>query len=254
MIPGFAAGFAVKPVTSSSSWSNVYSMRYAGTVTGDAGRTNFGQPANWSKNLTHTTTGELTVTMRFKRNGRDGVLMASRNVTNGYMYIATASPAIAATFGGNFASGGTIADATWTALTWTVKNEAGTNVGRCYLASSSTSVLNTVAGSNPVIVDFILNERRDTNNTDFVIGAWGTSNIDELAVWSVGFSGADHTEYNNGGVPFNLLNHSKSASIISYYRCGDAAGDSSTVLKDTVGTYDGTHTNTSNVSYTTEVA
>lgn len=251
MIPGAMFASVARPIAGGAAWGNTYSTLYAGTVTSDAGRTTFGQPSAWSKTLNSQ---ELTMTMWFKRNGRDGILFASRSDSNAYWHCSISSGAIACYFGGNFASGGSVSDATWYPLTMTVRNESGTYTGRAYLGSSSTSILNTTGGTTALAMDFFLNIRRGSNNTNFSIGSWGTSNIDELAIWNVGFTGSDHVEWYNSGTPMDAEDHSQAANLLSYYRCGDAPSDSSTVLEDIIGSDNGTHENTSNVSYDADVA
>jgi hypothetical protein len=251
MIPGFAAGFAVTPTTSStSSFSNLYSVRYAGTTTADSGKTNFGQPAAWNISLTNS---EMTVTLRFRRNGRDGTLFGTRSTAGSHTWIAVSGGQIQSIFGGNFANGGTVSDATWYSLSHTVRSEPA-YTGRTFLGASGTSILNTVAGGDMVGVDWLANIRRGSNNTDFAFGSWGTFNIDEIAIWSTGFTGTDHLEYDNGGVAFDLTTHSKAAFLVSWFRCGDAPSDAGAVMEDVIGGNDGTNINTSNVSYTTVVS
>ena len=249
MIPG--AMFASTSRLISASWTNTKSVKYTGTVTSDAGRTTFGQPASWSKTLNSQ---EFTCTMWFKRNGRDGMLLASRSDSNAYWQTSVSSGAIVSYYGGNFASGGTVADATWYALTQTVRNESGTYTGRTYLGNSSTSICNTTGGTTALAIDFYLNIRRGSDNTNFSIGSWGAFNLDNIAFWSVGFTGTDHVEWYNSGHAMNATAHSKAANLINYYYCGDHASDSATVLKDVSGSVNGTHENTSNVSYATDVA
>jgi hypothetical protein len=251
MMPGAAHAFSkLIAAGGGGAWANAKSVRYAGVDTAGVGRTNFGQPAAWSKTLNSQ---ELTVTFWFRRNARDGMLFASRSDSNSYWQISMSGGALVCYFGGNFASGGVVADATWYPVTMTVRNESGTYVGRTYLGNSSTSVLNANAGTDALAMDFLLNLRRGSNNTNYSIGAWALSNIDELAIWNIGFTGTDHLEFRNGGTPMNPTTHSKAANLISAYRCGDDAGDTAGTLNDVVGSNDGTHENTANVSYPSAV-
>lgn len=250
MLPGACFASVTRPFAGGGGWSNAKSLRFAGADTAGSGRTNFFQPTNWSRTLTSQ---EFTITCWFRRNGRDGTLIGSRSNSNGYFWTSV-SGTISCTFGGNFASGGSVTDATWYPLTITVRNESGTYVGRAFLGSSSTSVLNTNAGSDTLTMDFFANARRGANNTDLAFGAWGLFNIDEIAVWNVGFTGAQHVEWYNGNTPMDATAHSQAAGLISYYRCGDAGSDTTSLLEDTVGSDDATHVNTSNISYPSDVA
>lgn len=252
MIPGACFASTSRPVAGGGppSWANAKSLRYDGADTAGSGRTNFYQPSNWSRTLTSQ---EFTITCWFRRNGRDGALIGSRSSSNGYFWISVGA-SISCTFGGNFASGGSVTDATWYPLTVTVRNESGTYVGRAYMGSSSTSILNTNAGSDTLAMDFLANARRGSNNTDLAFGAWGLHNIDEIAVWNVGFTGSDHVEWYNSGTPMDATAHSQAAGLISYYWCGDDAGDTTSVLIDTINGDDGDHVNTSNISYPSDVA
>lgn len=250
MIPGACFASVCRPFAGGGGgYSNTKSLRYAGEDTAGSGRTNFFQPTNWSRTLNSQ---EFTITCWFRRNGRDGTLIGSRSSSNGYFWTSVTGT-ISCTFGGNFASGGTVADATWYAYTQTVRNESGTYVGRAFLGSSSTSVLNTNAGTDTLAMDFLANARRGSNNTDLSFGAWGLFNIDEIAVWNVGFTGAQHVEWYNSGTPLDATTHSQAAGLISYYRCGDAPSDTTSVLEDIVGSDDGSHVNTSNISYPSDV-
>jgi hypothetical protein len=54
-------------------------------------------------------------------------------------------------------------------------------------------------------------------NTNFFNG-----NMDEVSFWNDDFTLAEIQEIYNGGVPTNLLNHSKIANGVSWFRMGDA--------------------------------
>lgn len=248
MLPG--AVFASVGRPAGAAWANTKSLRFAGSDTATVGKTSFGQPALWNRNLQSQ---EFTTTMWFRRNGRDGVLLSSRSDSNGYWYISVSSGQLVCIFGGNFVQGGTIVDNTWYSLTVTVRNESGTYVGRAYLGNSSTSIVNANAGADTLAMDFYLNVRRGSNNTNFSIGSWALHNIDELAFWNVGFTGADHLEWHNSGVPKDARTHSRASGLTNYYRCGDDPADTTSVLKDIVGSINGAHENPANISYPTQV-
>lgn len=68
-----------------------------------------------------------------------------------------------------------------------------------------------------------------------------SGHIDEVSFWSVELSSSEVSEVYNSGTPDNLLDHSQSANIDSWYRLGD--GDTSPTVSDNVGVVDGTLTN-----------
>lgn len=229
-------------------WANAYALRCTGTSTSDAGRVNLGQPSAWNVNLA---ANEFTITGWLYRDGDDGFVISHRSNAVDRFSIELASGNFNVVAGGNFmsTSGLSFPNATWEPWTFTSRNESGTYVSRLFVGNSSTSRANVNSGSTTGAVDWLLNARRGLNNTDIGFGTWGVMRWDELHFWDIGFTGDDHMEWRNGGTPMDATTHSRAANLINGYRCGDSAGDVSPVLKDYIGTNDGSFLNASNVAF-----
>lgn len=233
------------------SWSNTYSCKYAGTSTGTAGRTNFGQPTAWCLNLA---ANAFSVSFWFKRNGDDGSLLASADQsTNSHFRVGVAGTAIANLYaGGNFVTAGSCATSI-TNNTWFLFTAAfdGAGTMKIYVGNSSTACVTfATVGTQTCTRDWIINTLRSTTNSDIAFGEWALHNIDELTFWDTELSGTDHTARIDGsGHAVDPASHSKSANLINYYPCGDDAADTSSNLEDTVGTSNGTHSGSDGVTY-----
>lgn len=240
--------------TVSSSWSNVYSCKYAGSDTAGAGRTNWGQPASWCVNLS-SNARSWSYWIRLNGTGSevDGALLTSADQsTNSHLRMGTSGTALNNLYaGGQFvftSCSATITVGVWTLLTMSYDGAGNVSV---YVGNSSTSCIGTFSGvgSDLCTRDFLFNTLRGSTNSDVAFAEWGTPNLDELTVWSTALTGSDHVALQNAGHAINPTTHSKAGSLINYYRCGDDPSDTSSVLNDAVGAVDGTHVNTSNVSY-----
>lgn len=64
--------------------------------------------------------------------------------------------------------------------------------------------------------------------------------LDELSVWSTALTSTEITALYNNGLPADLTGLS---NLIHWYRNGDGPGDTSSIIKDQVGTVDGTLVN-----------
>lgn len=245
--------------TASSSWSNTKSCKYAGTATGTAGRTNWGQPTEWCVNLS---TNARSFSFWFKSNtgganNADGALLTSADQsTNSHFRLGTSGTAINNIYaGGQFVF--TSCSATITANTWTLVTMSYDGSGNVtlYVGNSSSSCIGTFSGVGTDLCtrDFIFNTLRASTNSDTAFGEWGTPNMDELTVWNTALSGTDHTNLISSGHAINPATHSKAANLISYYRCGDDAADSSSTLNDQIGAVDGTHSGSDGVTYPSDV-
>lgn len=86
-------------------------------------------------------------------------------------------------------------------------------------------------------------------DTDFFNG-----NIDEVSFWNTDLSLTEAQEINNAGVPKNLLNHSKSANLVSWFRMGDKGvwDGSNWTFPDQKGSNDGTSVNMEFIDRTNE--
>lgn len=67
--------------------------------------------------------------------------------------------------------------------------------------------------------------------------------IDEPSIWNATLTDAEIAEIYNGGDPTNLLTHSKASNLVSWWRMGDAVGDSITSILDQKGSNNATPTN-----------
>ena len=63
-------------------------------------------------------------------------------------------------------------------------------------------------------------------------------NIDEVAYWDVEFTPAQRVELYNAGVPTKLTTHSAAADLLSWWRMGDAPGDSTNTANPAARVYD----------------
>lgn len=234
-------------------YANGKSVRFAGSTTADVGYVNLGQPSAWQVDYS---ANEIAFTLFARRNGRDGRILSCRTDSSAPFDLAFSGGGLTGTIGGNFLSSGNIglADATWYFITATVRLEGSTHVGRFYVGNSNVSVANANAGSVVASgIDWLINHRRGANNSSLSFGAYGNHNVDELHVWSKGFTGDDHLEARNGNVAFDYSTHTHGAFLINGYRCGDHADDVSPVLKDYIGSQNGTLINPGNVSFPSEV-
>jgi hypothetical protein len=241
------------------SWSNTYSCRYAGTGTSTAGRTNFGQPAPW---CVDPETNALSFSFWFRSNtgganNADGALLTSADQSsNSHMRLGTSGTAINNIFaGGQFVY--TSCSATITANTWTLVTMAftGSDGVRVYVGNSSTSCIGSFSGidNDTCTRDFQFNTLRGSTNSDTAFGEWGTPNLDELTVWDTELTGSDHTALISGGHAIDPTTHAKAAHLVSYIRCGDDAGDTSSTVQDVISGYDGTHSGSDGVTYQASV-
>lgn len=257
LLPGDAPAFVHHklvtmntPTGGGASWSNTYSCKYAGTATGTAGRTNFGQPTPWCVDFS---ANAFTISFWFKRNSDDGTLLASADQsTNSHMRIDVSGTALNNIYvGGNFVSSScatSITNNTWYLVTMAFD---GAGTMKLYVGNSSTACITFgTVGTDVCTRDFIINTLRSTTNADTAFGQWALHNIDELTMWDVEFSGTDHTARIDGsGHAVDPSTHTHSANLVSYIPCGDDASDTSTTVIDTIGGYNGTHSGSDGVTY-----
>lgn len=242
------------------SWSNTYSCRYAGTSTADAGRTNWGQPAEW---CVDPEANAISFSFWFRSNtgganNADGALLTSSDQSsNSHMRLGTSGTAINSIYaGGQFVF--TSCSATITANTWTLVTMAftGSDGVRVYVGNSSTSCIGSFGfvDNDTCTRDFLFNTLRASTNADFAFAEWGTPNLDELTVWDTELTGTDHTALIDGsGHAIDPTTHAKAANLVSYVRCGDDAGDNSTTVIDVISGYSGTHSGSAGVTYEASV-
>lgn len=233
------------------SWANTYSCKYAGTATGTAGRTNFGQPTPWCVDFS---ANAFTVSFWFKRNSDDGSLFASADQSsNSHFRVGVAGTALTNMYvGGTYiytACSTSITNNTWYLATFAFDGSGGLKV---YVGNSSTSCVGSFTGIGTDVCtrDWIINTLRSSTNSDTAFGEWALHNIDEITMWDVELSGTDHTAMIDGsGHAKDPSTHSQAANLVSYIRCGDDASDTSTTVIDTVGGYNGTHSGSDGVTY-----
>lgn len=244
---------------SGAAWSNVKSCKYAGTATGSAGRTNWGQPTAWCLD---PETNAYSFSFWFRSNtgganNADGALLTSADQSsNSHMRMGTSGTAINNNYaGGQFiftACSATITANVWTLVTYSFTGSDGV---RIYVGNTSTSCIGAFNGidNDTCTRDFIFNTLRSSTNADTAFGEWGTPNMDELTVWDNEMTGAMHQELWNSGHAMDPATHSNAANLINYYRCGDDPDDSSTVLDDQIANVDGTHSGSDGVTYPSDV-
>lgn len=244
---------------SGSSWANAKSCKYAGTATGTAGRTNWGQPTAWCVDLS---ANPMSFSFWFKSNtgganNADGALLTSADQsTNSHFRLGTSGTAIDNKYaGGQFiytACSATITANTWTLVTTTFDGAGGAKI---YVGNSSTSCIGSFTGISTELCtrDWIFNTLRGSTNSDTAFAEWGTPNLDEFTVWDVELSGTDHTALISSGHAVDPTTHAQAANLINYYRCGDDVSDSTTLLNDQIGSVDGTHSGSDGVTYPSDV-
>lgn len=88
-----------------------------------------------------------------------------------------------------------------------------------------------------------------SSSENTLIGTFGSfsqyhnGNIDELAIYNAALSSAQISEIYNGGNPNNLAALSSQGNLVSWWRNGDAVGDTGSSIQDQVGSNDGTTVN-----------
>lgn len=231
-------------------WSfvNTHSVHNTSAASLTAGHVNFGQPTGW--NFTPSTT-EGTFNFWFRYDDVVGTLLSNR--TN-----SVAGTHVALNGGGNLdcywgstyagTSGLSLADGAWHFVTWTVRNEGGTYVGRVFVDGNTTSSANvSPAGSTPSTgIDMLMGQRRGSNNTDYPYGAYSNAWFAHLTYFSVGFTGTESSELYNSGTPMDPRLHSRAASLGNYLPLG--SDDTSPTLTDRVGSAVGTMTFTATIA------
>lgn len=235
---------------SGPTWSNTYSCKYAGTATGTAGRTNFGQPTPWCVDFS---ANAFTVSFWFKRNGDDGSLLAAADQSsNSHFRVGVAGTALTNMYaGGTYvytACSTSITNNTWYLATFAFNGSGGLKV---YVGNSSTSCIGSFTGIGTDVCtrDWIINTLRGSTNSDTAFGEWALHNVDEITMWDVELSGTDHTAMISSGHAVDPSTHSQAANLVSYIRCGDDASDTSSTVIDTIGGYNGTHSGSDGVTY-----
>lgn len=244
MMPGAAmfAGARIAEAGGGGAFSNTHSFRNTGSATATAGHINFGQPTGW---IIAPNANEFTFNFWFRYDDREGVLFGNRTSGTAQVHLGLSSGNLICYWGSNNANtaGLTLADGAWHNVTWTVRNESGTYVGRVFVDGNSSSSANTNAGSGTGTgLDFLMGHRHGSNNSDFSFGDYCNCWFNQLTAWDVGFTGTMHTELYNSGAPMDPNDHSASANLINWYPLG--TGDTSPTCTDQVGSSDGTIINT----------
>jgi hypothetical protein len=242
---------AKQAAVSGWTFANTHSTRTStvGDASQTAGHVNLGQPACWiyARNIR-----EGTFSFWFRKQttvNTDGTLFGNANNTYGATHVALSSGNIVAYFGGYYASssGLTLGNGAWHLVTWTVRNESGTYVGRIFVDGSSTSVANANAGPDTgSAIDVLLGQKHASSGTDYAYGEHPSCWFAHLTYWTSGFTGTQHTELYNAGVPIDPRTHSQAASLANYLPLG--SGDSGTTMADKIGSVVGTYTFTSDIA------
>lgn len=224
------------------SFSNTHSFHNTGSATSTAGHINFGQPSAWyfAPNAT-----EWTFNFWFRYDDRVGTLFGNRTSGVAQVHVGLSGGSLIGYFGSNNANTADLDldDGAWHCITWTVRNESGTYVGRFFVDDSSTSRANTNAGSgNGTGIDYLMGHRRGSNNTDYAFGEYTNAWFNQLTAWDVGFTGAEHQELCNGMEPMDPTTHSQAANLVNWYPLG--TGDTSPTCTDQQGSDDATIINT----------
>ncbi len=112
-------------------------------------------------------------------------------------------------------------------------------------ASGVTIYVDDVSISLTISVDTLTSTTTNAVNMQ-ISGRQGTDSvfigtIDEVSVWNKELTSAEASEIWHDGTPFDLLVHSATANLVSWWTMGD--GDTFPLLTDKKGSNDGTMTN-----------
>jgi len=133
---------------------------------------------------------------------------------------------------------GTVVINTWYHVALTVRNIAGTYTGNIWLNGVKQGSDLTALGT---ATDAGTTARIGAGRAGAAAALPYKGNIDEVTFWNVGFTAAELLELYNAGVPKNPTTHSRTATLIHWYRMGD--GDTYPTVLDKVGVANGTCTN-----------
>ena len=231
-------GPSLKPRRSSqsqSALSNTLSTSFDGTndyVT-------LGQPVNleWDPNGT-----EIAISAWFKPGNISSqhfiiakARMSDANVS--YVMAVNSDASVYAIVGGTDNGGGTLIINTWNHLLLTVRNVAGTYTFFLFLngVQVGTGVVGAVQNTD---MDWMIGGCRWDVNAGCAYPF--TGNVDEVTFWNTAFTDGDVTSIYNSGTPTNPSTHSKSGSLLHWYRMGD--GDTYPTITDRIGSANGTCT------------
>lgn len=203
-----------------------------------------GEPADISVNLSTT---ELTISAWFRTNTVAAFqhIVAKSNVGGGssnYILGVYNDGSLYSYFGDLGAitkgSASTVAANTWYHAAYTVRNIAGTYTGNIWLngakqGSDRTGIGTQRASGVSVRIGECSNPPLSCNPFQ--------GYIDEVTFWSVGFTSTEVVELYNNGHPGRPTSHSRSATLLHWYRMGD--GDTYPNLIDGAGGVTGTMTN-----------
>lgn len=246
MLPGASfASTSIPVVAGGPAFANTHSVRNQGTATATAGHVNFGQPAAW---IFDPSAVERTFSFWFRYDDREGCLFGNRTYGVAQTHVYLSGGALQIFWGSNYAGGGSgLSDGNWHMVTWTTRDEGSGNIGRVFVDGSSTSVATTTAGTGTgTALDFIMGHQHGSTNSDWAFGEYCNAWFAHLTFWTTGFTGTQHTELYNSGVPIDPSTHSLSASLANYLPLG--TGDTSPTLSDAVGSVVGTMVNTGSIA------
>ncbi len=138
-------------------------------------------------------------------------------------------------------------------ITWDSSNITVDVDGGADRVSTAAATRLSTAGSRTYL------GARDNGSGGYVSSTMVAGNLEEASFWSKGLSAAECIEIYNSGVPMDLASHSAAADLVSWYRMGDASGDSaessdpSARIKDVKSGNDATPKNTDIADIVTEI-
>lgn len=219
---------------SSSAFINVYSLLFDGVDEYiDCGTDASLSPIN-----------SITVSAWVKVSSYDDFTMIAGRVTNdawaaGYgLYLGNGAIRFwINNYATNVATKSYTADGSWHHFAGTYDNSLGSNQMKVYIdgikGTDKTFDIVITNGNNGLLLGFGEG------------GAHLNGNIDEVSIWNTNLSLEQIEEIYNSGKPTDLLKHSESGNLVSYFRMGDKSTFSggNFTLPDQKGSNDGTSVN-----------
>lgn len=227
MIPGAMFASIARPVVAGgASWAHAYSMRF-----NDGGATNEyavgGQPSDIVGVNYASTARTFSMWCRINSAGADATFFAVAEQTNRPIQIYAVSGLPTVYLGTNQMQYGTA----MTSGTWYHLCITNSSAGAATLYVNGTSRATVTSGSTATALDIMFGARRNSSNTG---SAWlGPCNVAQFSIYAATFTSGEVTEDYNSGVPIDPGTHSRAATLIREWWCGD--GDTAPTMTEQVG-------------------
>ncbi len=222
---------------------NNYSLGFRGSES-SSGYVGIGKPSDLDFN---PQTDSFTISCWFKIDELDfeHCILAKANMDGGlpgvisvFIGVDGTGQVYALVGGGENTAGGNVDDGNWHLVTLVV---TGGNA-KLYLDTVQVGSTFAVGSGQNTLADWIIGGSRYTTNNDLSYPWKGF--IDEPTFWDSAFSLSNILELYNNGIAVDPTTHSKSASLLHWYRMGDdITNDLIPIIKDQIGNNDGTINN-----------